>query len=367
MTNSNVDNFDVGVVGASLASALLAGLLARDHKQKTCLFLNQFAQHQLSREIGLSFNCATRPETWTMQNQAIAETLPIITKIGGSNSMKKTSGLLMCQSEDNADALSHMYHYLHAIDYEIERLAQNEYPHCAAAYGIGNLRIIRPSILWPALINWLNVVGVAVFDWQGLKIGAKKRQQVRVNLGQQKFDFGQLVLADETSILAFAEQTEIESLFEKKTYCTVTTQPLEKTKETLILNPEHEFCARVCPDGAFEVLCEGDFAQFERQFSKNIMANAILSEKKVHLAGRAIFPSIRTIDGAPFAGKLGRSSIWGSAGFGHMSVFFAPMTARLICSKSSPEETDYFALRGSNKKRNSAQIFDGWVMKNERI
>ncbi len=367
MTNSNIENFDVGIVGASLASALLAGLLARDHKQKTCLFLNQTAQHQLSREIGLSFNCAMRPETWTMQNLALAETLPIITKIGGANAVKKTSGLLMCHNEATADALSHMYHYLHAIDYEIERLAQNEYPHCAAAYGIDNLRLIRPSVFWPALINWLNVVGVTVFDWQGLQIGTKKRQSIRVNLTQQKVEVGQLVLADEAAILALGEQTETGSLFEKKNYCTVITQPLEKTTETLILNPEHAFCARVRPDGAFEILCEGDFTQLERQFSNNIMANGVLSEKKVHLTGRAIFPSIRTVDGAPFAGKLGRSNIWGSAGFGQMSVFFAPMIARLICSKSTPDEANYFAVRGNNKKRNSVQIFDGCAMENERI
>lgn len=359
VSNSNIKNFDVGVVGTSLGSALMAGLLARDHKQKTCLFLNQSAQHQLSREIGLSFNCAARPETWTMQNQAVAEALPILTKIGGANALKKTSGLLVCQNEYTADFLSHMYHYLHAIDYEIERLAHDEYTNCTAAYEVGNLRLVRPSIVWPALINWLNVVGVSVFDWQGLRVGAKKKGNFRVNLDQQKIDLGQLVLADEESILAFGGNVETEPLFEKRMYCTVLTQPLEKGRNPLIINPEHEFCARARPDGAFEVICEGSFGQLERQFSKNILANGILLEKKILLAGRAIFPSIRTADGAPFAGFLNRSNVWGCAGFGQMSLFFAPMLARLICSESSANEATYFALRGIGKKRNNAHISDG--------
>ncbi|MCF6303113.1 MAG: hypothetical protein L3J13_07935, partial [Devosiaceae bacterium] len=156
--------YDVGIVGESLLAPFIAGLLKKNHQKKTCLFLSRRVQHQIVRKINLSFDTITRPESWEMLNCAVKETFPTLAKVGSNAAVGKTNALVLSHTQSGANLLSHMYHYLHGMDVQVERLADDDFPHVRAAYRARGIRFIRPSVLWPAVFDWLKKLGVDIIE-----------------------------------------------------------------------------------------------------------------------------------------------------------------------------------------------------------
>ena len=356
---SDLDEFDIGIVGTSLFSAFLAGLLAQKHSKRIALFLDISVQHQISREINVSFDCQTRPKTWHMLQNGVREALPVLNKIGGGSAIAKTNALLICQSEYTSDALSHLYHFLHGEEFEIERLSKNEFKNCLTAYRLSGLKLIRPGVLWPAILDWLNVIGVPVFNPQGMSVKIQKDGFARINTPGRSVGLTSLVLADEQAILSYGSERAIDQLFIRNSRIGVLSQPVVGFNEHLVINPESNFCARQKLDSTIEILADGTSNKINAYINDNILSNALVQQNIIRLSGRSVFSTLKTKDGAAIVGKMARTGVWGCAGLGMGRIFFAPAIARFICGKPSNQEQDYFAARSGDGRRKSNVLWDG--------
>ncbi len=345
--------YDIAIVGSSLQAAMIAGMLASEHKKRVCMFIDNAVQLQLSRELALAFDIFTRPQTWEILRLSQIQLLPIITKISGGDVIKNVNPLIVCHRQDSVDAMGHLYHLFMGNDWEIERLSEHKYTPAFAAFRLRKIKLIRAKILWPALFNWLNTLGVEIFSPQDLEIISHRDGSATLNAQTQSMDVQRMVLADEQAIHTLATHSDIDRLFTKSYTTSLITEPVEDITEAMILSPEFGFSARTCQNNSLEVLAHINMEMLGGLLHKNLPG-----EHSIRRAGRATFPSLVMRDGAPLAGKIGRSSIWGIAGFGHTGIFFAPALARLIADRSSALEARYFELRLGSSKRQMANIVD---------
>lgn len=345
--------FDIAIAGSSLQAAMIAGLLAYEHKKRVCLLTDNSVQHQLPRELSLAFDFFIRPETWDLLRLNQAQILPIITKIGGGDAVNNVNPLIVCHTQDNADAMGHLYHLFIGNDWDIERLSEHLYPPALAAYRLRKIKLIRSKILWPALFSWLKKLGVELFDPEGLDITSHRDGSATLETPTHSMDVQRMVLSDEHAIRALATKLDIDRLFTHSQTITLISEPFEGLHESIILSPEFGFTARTSQNKSLEVLTHISIDKLGTLIHQNLPG-----EHKIRRAGRAIFPSLIMRDGAPMAGKMGRSSIWGIAGFGNTGIFFAPSLARLIADKSTTLEAAYFTPRCGGSKRQITKITD---------
>ncbi len=351
--------YDVGIVGETLLAPFLAGQLAHVHGKKICLFLSGAVQHRIRREINFSFDLITRPESWEMLNQAREEALPIIANIGGAQAVGKVPALILSHTPAGADMLSHMYHYLHGMDYQIERLAEADFPHAIAAYRARAVRIVRPDAFWPAILEWLAKLGVDMIEPEELTIKPRKEGAAQIKTTKAICDVGQIVLADDRSIHQYGAVSVIERFFVPVKTTALLLQPGPEKIEQIIISPEFDFCAQTDRQGHIKCLANTSISNMSNLLNHNITGD--ISNKNTphfHLAGRADFTKLIPRDGAPVIGKLARSNLWGIAGLGHGDVFFAPMLARLIEGKPLAREASYLGARSADAKRQSTLIQD---------
>lgn len=345
--------YDIAIAGTSLQAAMIAGLLAHEHKKRVCLFIDNAVQHQLSRELNLAFDIFIRPETWEMLRLGQVQVLPIITKIGGGDAIKNVNPLVVCHKQDSADAMGHLYHLFMGNDWEIERLSVYHYAPAIAAFRLRKIKVIQSKILWPALFNWLNILGVDTFSPKDLDIISHRNGSATLKTPTDLVDVQRMVLADEQAIHTLATTSDIDRLFTKSQTVCLTTEPVKELSEAMVLSPEFKFSARTCQNESLEVLAHISMEKLGALLHQNLPG-----EHKIRRAGRAVFPSLVMRDGAPLAGKIGRSSPWGIAGFGNTGIFFAPALARLIADKPTELEASYFDKRTGGSKRQTVDIAD---------
>ena len=82
--------FDIAIIGTSLFSGLLAGVLARDHGRKVVRIGRPLSAQRLPRGLNLALPLATRAESWRMLRQAEAETRTLLGSIGVPDSVGAT-------------------------------------------------------------------------------------------------------------------------------------------------------------------------------------------------------------------------------------------------------------------------------------
>src|SRR5207237_228928 len=76
------DSYDFAILGANLLSALLAGLLTRDHGKRVVRIGRKGSAQRLPRGLDLALLVATRPATWRMLRDGDAETRALMAAIG---------------------------------------------------------------------------------------------------------------------------------------------------------------------------------------------------------------------------------------------------------------------------------------------
>ncbi len=336
-----------------MQAAMIAGLLAKNHNKRVSLYINKSVAFSLSRAISLSFDCSIRPQTWNALASALKETMPIISSIGGNRALARVNPLILCNGKSGARALSHMYHLLRGEEYEIERLTGRDYQSFSAAYRVRGAHAVRPEILWPELMNWLDFVGVSIIDPEDLTVSYKRDGSAKLKTNYEETEVDSLILADEQSILKFGDKNDIDHLFDRCQTTTIITEPTIKAGEQLILNPEHRFCAMLKTHGGYEVI-----ADVQLDYLGVLMGECVDNNARFRLFGRTIFNSLKPKDGAPIIGRTRRSGPLMIGGFGNWGVFFCPAIARFICNKSTDNEQQYFLLHPANSKRKSHNIAD---------
>jgi len=351
MQTAKASVFDFVLVGSSIKAGIVAGLLAKEHRKRVCLIMRPSIRHQLAREFDLSFDCATRPDTWELLAALNSESNRLLTSVGGGRSVLRLNPLMVCHSTTSADALAHMYHVMRGYGYEVERADTRHLPRAVAGLRMRGARMVQHNIFWPALLAWLENCGVEIVEPGELRFGFHRDGSARVRSGNTGLEAGRLVLADEGAVLRHASRPEIERFFLACRACAVlsVTSPVQRSQFTL--SPEHKFAAFGRAKGRIEFLGmvePGNMAQL-------INANMAI-DKNSRRSAQSTFCTLVTRDGAPMVGKLGRSNLLVLCGFGHAGAYFAPALARYLAGKGSQMEKTYFAQRGANSGRQSNAI-----------
>jgi len=359
-----MQHLDIGIIGASLQSAMLAGLLAKNHKKKVCLFIESSVLVRLCRQTCLSFNISIRPKTWELHENTLSESSALIAKIGGKNALERVSPIILSKGISGGQALAHMYHLLRSNENEIERLSSQQYPATSGAYRIRGAKFVRSQIMWPRLFKWLREVGVIIidpkkFDFSFRRNGSTlaKSSMGSPSMGSKSkldtIEMDRFILADEASILAYGREEDINRLFNPIKTSAILTGPAGQNKEKIILNPEHNFCAISSPDGGYEVLADAYYSKFGR-----LMADFVDPNASFHLQGKTVFNTLKSRDGAPVIGGVTPSSPWLLGGLGNYALFLTPAIARYISEVASDREQEYFVAHTAGKKRKNHIIAD---------
>ncbi|VAW19543.1 hypothetical protein MNBD_ALPHA12-412 [hydrothermal vent metagenome] len=343
--------FDFALVGSSVKAHIIAGLLAKRHKKRVCLIARRTSQHQLVRNFELSFDCVTRPETWNMLAALDPESTKLLTLIGGRRCLMRINPLIICHTKASHDALAHIHHLAGKSGYEMERLAGSCGSGAPIGFRLRGARVLRHNILWPAMLSWLEKNGVEIIEPSQRQILFHRDGGGLISNGGSKIEAANIVLADDEAVLEHAGKNDRERFFITCKATSVTSAPSARFSDQFILSPEHKFAAMAKKKGQMEFLAlvgAGDMPAL-------INANVAL-EKNVLRAGQSSFDTLMPHNGAPVAGKLGRSNFLVLCGFGYAGAYFAPALARFLVDECTQQEKDYFEPRCANSARRSNEV-----------
>ncbi len=339
------------LVGSSLQAGLVAGLLARVHKRKVYLAFEPSIGFRLARELPLSVDCITRPETWQLLAQSRAEAFKLLTSIGGGKALGRINPVIVATTFDCAQALAHMFHVVKGYGFEIEQETIGALPAAKKILRIRGARIIQHKLFRPALGRWLADGGVRIGSVNDLTLSIKRGGQVVAKMSEGTIQANRLVLADEEAIRAHAKPQYLNPAFVGVSATTLACEPTPALSEKYVLNPFNRFRAYGQANNGYEIVS----LSLVDEVATDIVAS-LPDGKKLRPAGRAVFNTCVSSDGAPFAGKLGQSGAWAVGGFGNTGAFVAPAIARFLAGKTEGLEEEYFSKRCGGAKRASRQI-----------
>ena len=341
------------LVGSSLQAALIAGLLAREHKQKVCLIVDPSMEHRLAREISLSVDCITRPETWQLLAQSRSEAFKLLTGIGGGQALRRVNPVIVATNDVCAEALAHMIHVARGSGYEVEQVRLSELPSARAMLRIRGARIIQRKTFRPALARWLVRNGVHVVGETDIALTIKRSGETLAKSADETIRARRLVLADEGALLAHAKPEHLEPKFAKAGATTLLSEPIPSLSEVCVLNPADRFGALGLTNNSFEII-----AHLPHDEIASAVVTSLPDGRKLRPAGQATFDTCVSTDGAPVIGKLGQSGAWVVGGFARFGAFVAPAIARFLAGKATGNEEEYFSRRGAGSARKSANVTD---------
>jgi hypothetical protein len=316
-------DFDIAVVGSSLFSGLLAGILARDHGRKVARIGRQPSAQRLPRRIELALPLATRPETWRLMRRAEAEMATVLGSIGVTTGIDTTEAALLADLPGTASALDHLAHMAAGYGHQVGRL-----PNGWAFRRVSTL--IREPIE-ARLGDWLNAAGVTSLD-------------------EKLPDADLIVLADDAAIF--------DHLTERERPPQLISQPMTAT---LVVSrppaiPVQRFADRgitlvVRPGNSILALVSGE-ADVEARLSSTLTGPFPMKRLATTRYRRFV-----TSDGAPLIGPLKSGKQFITAGLGDTAAFLAPAIARLIAGTSDGDEKHWLAAHDPMLPRDAVADF----------
>lgn len=107
MTQTRVD---FAIVGATPQAMLVAGLLAGTHGRSVVLQGETHAGHRLAGNFDLSIGPITRPQSWALLGQSVADVHRLATRIGKRAAVTRLDPMLVARNEAAMQALGHIRH-----------------------------------------------------------------------------------------------------------------------------------------------------------------------------------------------------------------------------------------------------------------
>lgn len=314
-------DFDVAVIGSSLFSGLLAGILARDHGRRVARIGRQPSAQRLPRRIELALPLATRPETWRLLRRAEAEMATLLGSIGITAGIGQTEAALLADLPGTAAALDHLAHMAAGYGHQVRHLPNG--------WSFRQVSMLIREPIDPRLGDWLKAAGVTQMD-------------------EKIPDADVLVLADDAAIF--------DHLTERERPPQLTSQPMTAT---LVVSrppaiPVQRFADRgvtlaARPGNAILALISGE-TDVEARLSSTLSGPFPMKRLATTRYRRFV-----TSDGAPLIGRLEKHFV--TAGLGDAAAFLAPAIARLIAGASEDDEKTWLAAHDPAQPRDAVADF----------
>jgi hypothetical protein len=342
---------DFAVFGTSPLARLLAGLLASEHGRRVVFVGESQAAYRLPRGVDLSVAPVTRPETWAMLGEGVAESVRLIGRIAGRGAWSYADPILFASDARGREALSHVRHMAQGF-----RIAAEPAPPSligASRSGIrvrDAVRINRPT-LETALDRWLDRSGVQRIATGGVVIATDG--SARIAAQGREIEAAQSVLVDAEAIMAWLPLRQWPPLLRREAQASILTTPRAPLAANTMLDVSSGTTLLQQPDGGIAAVGPGDLARFSRTLQ------ALLgSDRQLELAGQTGFTALVTADGAPAFGRAAGVGADIVAGTGMIGAFLAPALARWLAGTAPPHQASWFGNRLVNRGARSASVAD---------
>lgn len=316
--------FDFAIVGTSLLSGLLAGVLARDHGRKVVRVGRPISPQRLPRSLDLALPMATRPQSWRMLRRAEADTRALLGSMGLPGALSTTEMEIAADLPDTATALDHLAHMGLGYGHQVRRTA--------SGWAFRRIGALDREAIDRNFSEWLKAARAASID-------------------DGTADAAVTVLADDDAIFdAFAEGDRPVPLASQA----MTT--------TLIVARALPVPVRRFPDrGVTVVTRPGNTALAIVSGDQDVdarLASTLPGPFPMKRLASTRYRRLSSRDGAPVIGHAaGRFLI---AGLGDTASFFAPSLARLLAGTADEDERVWFAAHDPSADRSAiADVVSG--------
>ncbi len=303
--------YDFAIIGSSPLAALLAGLLAHDHRRQVLRVAEAVSPLRLPRAIDIALPFATRPETWRLLRRAEAETIALMKSIEFADAIVRTPLKIVADRPDTQSTLAHMRHV-------------------AAAYGADLRQVSR--LVRPVPLDGSEVAHV---DASRAMLTFRSTGAAEIAIDGEVAPIGQIVLADDAAILAHLPDRP--GALHAEPMTATLTAPARRLAAPIMIFPDRGVTLLQRDDLAILGLVSGE-GEIEARLASCLPGPFPLARRAT-----SHFRRVATDDGAPLIGRLDPSGLLVIAGLGDASAFFAPPLARLLAGKSSADEQAWFA------------------------
>jgi hypothetical protein len=316
-------DFDIAVVGTSLFSGLLAGILARDHGRKVARIGRQPSAQRLPRRVDLALPLATRPETWRLIRRAEAEMRTLLGSIGVTGGVGTTEAAILADQPGTATALDHLAHMAAGYGHQVRRLPNG--------WSFRQVSMLIREPIEARLADWLKAAGVTSMD-------------------ETVPDAELIVLADDAAIFDHVPEGQRPAQLSSQAM----TATLVVSRPPAI--PVQRFADRgvtlVARSGNAILALVGGETEVEARLSSTL--DGPFPMKRL---ATTRYRRFATTDGAPLIGRLKTDKQFIVAGLGDTATFLAPAIARFIMGTSETDEKSWLAAHDPARPRDAVADF----------
>jgi hypothetical protein len=343
---------DFVIVGSTPLARLVAGLLASVHGKSVIFAGESQSAYRLPRGVDLSVAPITRPETWDMLKPLVAETLKLISRIGGRSARSRVDPILFAENEPGKIALSHIRQMALAFGHAAEPIGEQALGPGRDGIILRDAVLLHRASLETALDHWLKQHLVR-------RLGPAETLSIREDgsaeliSGDERVEIGQSVLADDMALLEHVSAAQWPSLLRGQLTTTIFTEPTRTIAAPVMLQLDSGLTLVQQPNRGITAMGPGNMDAFA------VRLGVLLGgRREFRQAGQSSYQIVVTSDAAPAVGRLGGVGADILAGFGPTGAFFAPAIARWLAGVASPSENGWFAARLVDRNSASAWVAD---------
>lgn len=332
-------------MGSTPLAGLLAGLLAGEHRKRVVLVAEASTAFRLAQGLDLAAGPITRPETWALLREGTRETLKLVGRIGGRSAVRRIDPLFLCDTEESAAALSHMWHVALGFGLAVERRTVAGVSR-GIAFRSRDVALLDRAALGAALAGWHAKLSLQRLDAGNTNAVIGRDGSVRLHAGGQTIEAAHAVLADDAAVAAHVDGATADPVLRLLPTTVMATEPTRRLAAPVMIYIDRGVSLLRGPGGSLLAtsIGRGDTAPAR-------VGSCLAGHGPLKRVGQRVFRSVVTRDGGPLVEpRPGRGASL-VAGLGMGGAFFAPALARLFAGAASADEAAYFAGRGADGDR----------------
>jgi hypothetical protein len=336
----NQGRADFVVMGSTPLARLVAGLLASTHGKRVVFAGESEARYRLPHGVELSVGPITRPETWSLLQSTVPETIKLVSRIGGAKSFSRVDSVQFAERDAGKQALAHIGQMALAFGHAAERLDP-------AAIGAGREGLVirrgillHRKVLEPSLDRWLEQHGVRRIA-AGESLSIRDDGSAELTGGTEPIEIGQAVLADD-AVIARYPGVATTPLLRCQTGSTILTEPTRAIASPVTLQLDDGITLLQPPGRGTTAIGPGSTDELAARLGH------ILGQGFIH-AGQSSTETVVATDHAPAVGRLHGVGPDILAALGPTGAFLAPAIARWLCGMATAAENDWLGARLVNR------------------
>lgn len=343
-------HIDFAVIGATPQARLIAGLLHSVHGKSVLYQGESQSAYRLPRGFDLSIAPLTRPETWALLKESVPQSRKLIARVGGRHSMRRIDAVLCATTEAGMDVLGHVLHMAQAFKLPAERLRGDGLGTAREGLLVRDALFLHRASLEPVLDRWLVSLGVHRLPPEADLVLKPDGSGVAL-AGDDGFEIGRTVLADDAAILAHVPSERWPPSLEVRSASTLLGTPIRSLPVAFIRQLEGELTLAQRARSGVAALGLGS----TENLAGEVLGLLNLADG-LQQAGQSTYSRLLTADRAPTIGRAAGMGPDIIAGIDMIGAFLAPALARWLAGAAYAGEADWFAARSPDRDFGSSMV-----------